>query len=411
MPVTQTSLHSVAAPPSDRFAEIRMHFPGAMAAPYFDTASRGLVPPEAKAAIDAQIDLRIHGTIDKTRMFATIERVRAAYAALIKARPDEIAYTKNVSEGLNIVAHGVSWRAGDNVILCPELEHPSNIYPWLHLKSRFGIDVRNLPARHGRIPVDEMIAAMNPRTRVVTCSLVTFAPGLRTDVQRLAEACAERDVLLLVDAAQGIGIIDVDMERTPIAAMSVSTQKGLLGLYGMGFLYVRKAWAERLEPPFLSRFSVDLGSAHEATGGGDNYALMPGARRFEIGNYNFIAAAAVEPGLNLIAGVTTREIESHVLRVSETMIRSLTELGLPVFASEPGIHRGHIVAIGDAIGSTHDGTDDPLMQSLYRTLSENGVRLTIRRGILRLSLHFYNNDEDIQHLVDIVRSWRAKQAA
>jgi selenocysteine lyase/cysteine desulfurase len=409
--MTQTALHRVPTPPSDRFSQIRSHFPGAMAAPYFDTASRGLVPPEAKAAIDAQIDLRIHGTIDKTRMFATIERVRATYAALIKAQPDEIAYTKNVSEGLNIVAHGVSWRAGDNVILCPELEHPSNIYPWLHLKNRFGIDVRKLPARNGRIPIDEMIAAIDARTRVVTCSLVTFAPGLRTDIQRLAEACAKRDVLLLVDAAQGIGIIDIDMERTPIAAMSVSTQKGLLGLYGMGFLFVRKAWAERLEPPFLSRFSVDLGSAHEATGGSDNYALMPGARRFEVGNYNFIAAAAVEPGLDLIASVTTRAIEDHVLRLSETMIRSLKELGLPVFASEPGIHRGHIVAIGDAIGFTHDGTDDPVMQSLYRTLSDNGVRLTIRRGILRLSLHFYNNEEDMRHLIEIVRSWRSKRAA
>jgi selenocysteine lyase/cysteine desulfurase len=351
------------------------------------------------------------GTIEKARMFETIERVRNRYAGLIRALPDEVAFTKNVSEGLNMVACALPWRAGDNVILCPELEHPSNVYPWLHLKNRAGIEVRGLRARGGKMPVDDMIAAINDRTRVVTCSYVTFAPGLRTDIVRLAEACAKRDVMLLVDGAQGVGILDIDMSRVPIAAMSVSTQKGLMALYGMGFLYVRKEWAERLDPPFLSRFSVDLGAAHEATGGGDNYALMPGARRFEVGNYNFIGAAAVEPGLDIISHAGTAAIEEHVLRLSERMIRGLQEVGLPVFAAERGVHRGHIVAIGNAIGSQHDSTDDPLMQSLYKGLSENGVRLTIRRGILRVSMHLYNNEDDVDGFLDIVRAWRTKQVA
>jgi cysteine desulfurase / selenocysteine lyase len=392
-------------------SSLRSQFPGAGSGLYFDTAARGLAPAAAKAAIDAQVDLHVMGTIEKTAMFDTIERVRKRYAALIRAEPDEIAYTKNVSEGLNMAASALPWRAGDNVVLCPELEHPSNVYPWLHLKNRLGIEVRAVPARNGQMPVDAMIAAINDRTRVVTCSYVTFAPGLRTDIERLAEACAKRDVMLLVDGAQGIGILDIDMSRVPIAAMSVSTQKGLLALYGTGFLYVRREWAERLDPPFLSRFSVDLGSAHEATGGGDNYALMPGARRFEVGNYNFLGAAAVEPGLEIIAQATTKVIEQHVLALTERMIRGLQALGLPVFAAEPGSHRGHIVAIGSAIGAQHDGTDDPVMQSLYQALTENGVRLTIRRGILRVSMHLYNNEDDVDGFLDIVRMWRTKQAA
>lgn len=390
---------------------MRAQFPGATSGIYFDTASRGLAPASARSALDAHIDTHIMGTVEKTRMFDTIERVRSRYAALIRAEPDEVAFTKNVSEGLNMAAMALPWRAGDNVVLCPELEHPSNVYPWLHLKNRAGIEVRAVPSRGGHMPVDAMIAAINDRTRVVTCSYVTFAPGLRTDIERLADVCAKRDVMLLVDGAQGIGILDIDMSRVPIAAMSVSTQKGLMALYGMGFLYVRKEWAERLDPPFLSRFSVDLGSAHEATGGGDNYALMPGARRFEVGNYNYIGATAVEPGLEIIAQATTPAIEQHVLALTERMIRGLQEIGLPVFAAEPGVHRGHIVAIGSAIGAQHDSTDDPTMQSLYKTLSENGVRLTIRRGILRVAMHLYNSDDDVDRFLDIVRSWRGRQAA
>ena len=210
-----------------------------------------------------------------------------------------------------------------------------------------------------------MIKAIDGKTRVVTCSFVTFAPGLRTDIQRLAEHCDARDVLLLIDAAQGVGVLDIDLQRTPISAMSVSTQKGLLALYGMGFLYVRTKWADRLQNVFLSRFSVDLGSAHEATGGSDNYSLMPGARRFEIGNYNFLAAAAVEPGLKIITELTTKAIENHVLALTERMISGLQKIPLPIFAPEPGVHRGHIVAIGDKVGSQHDSTDDPRMQSLF----------------------------------------------
>jgi selenocysteine lyase/cysteine desulfurase len=174
---------------------------------------------------------------------------------------------------------------------------------------------------------------------------------------------------------------------------------------------VRKEWAERLDPPFLSRFSVDLGAAHEATGGGDNYALMPGARRFEVGNYNYMGAAAVDPGLEIINQVTTKAIEHHVMRLSERMIRGLQGIGLPVFAPEPGPHRGHIVAIGNAIGAQHDSTDDPMMQSLYKVLSDNGARLTIRRGILRVSLHLYNTEEDVDRFLDIARTWRNNQAA
>ncbi len=406
--MTQPTREAAAA---DRFAQARTQFPGAANAVYFDTASRGLVPAAAKAAMDEQIDLRIAGTIDKVKMFDTITRVRSKYASLIRAGEDEIAFTKNVSEGLNIVAAGLPWQPGDNAIYCTDLEHPSNIYPWLHMRSRFGIEPRGIPSRNGRIPVDDMIKAIDGKTRAVTCSFVTFAPGLRTDIERLAEVCAKRNICLIVDAAQAIGVLDIDMARLPISAMSVSTQKGLLGLYGMGFLYVRKEWTERIEPPFLSRFSVDLGAAHEATGGSDNYKLMPGARRYEVGNFNFLAAAAVEPGLDIINTLGTRAIEDHVLGLAALLIDGLRKIGLPVFASESGPHRCHIVAIGDAIGGQHDSTDNPRMQSLYRALSDAGAILTIRRGILRLALHLYNNEDDVRRLLDIARGWKSRAAA
>jgi selenocysteine lyase/cysteine desulfurase len=328
--------------------------------------------------------------------------VRGLFARLINAEPDEVAYTKNVSDGINLVAASIDWRAGDNAVLCSALEHPANLYPWLNLQRRRGVEIRDIPSRDGTMPVEAMVNAMDAHTRVVTTSLVTFAPGFRTDIGALGQACRERGALFLVDGAQGIGILHLDMSREPIDVLSVSTQKGLCAEYGMGFLYVRREWAERLSPVFLSRFSVDLGDAHEASAGKE-YRLLPGARRFDVGNYNYLGVIAVEPPLELIGRIGTAAIEPYVCALAQSMARQLIACGVPVIGGGPN---AHIVPIGVEIGTRHDATDDPQMRALYEALTAAGIRLTIRRGMIRASLHLYNNQEDVACLVATAQQWK-----
>src|SRR5215813_12641346 len=106
--------------------DIAAEFPGLAGGPYLDTAARGLLPRSAHAAIEASLDSVLMGKADKDAMFATIERTRERFAGLINARAGEIAITKNISEGLNIIAAALPWQAGDNVVVCRELEHPNN---------------------------------------------------------------------------------------------------------------------------------------------------------------------------------------------------------------------------------------------------------------------------------------------
>ena len=389
------------------WASLRALFPGLQSKTYFDTASRGLLASPSITAINAMLERRLMGTADKAEMFALIERVRALVAQLIHAQsPTEIAYTKNVSEGLNIVASAVDWKRGDKVILCPELEHPSNLYPWLNLAERVGIEIVYIHSHDGFMPVEEMIAAIDDRTKVVTCSFVTFAPGLRSDLQRLAEVCDAREVLLLVDAAQGIGILDLDVSSLPVAAVSFSTQKGLLALYGMGFLYVRKDWAEKLSPVYLSRFSVDLGSGSHEASSSASYGLLPAALRYEVGNYNYIGAAGVEPALEILLKIGMPQVESRVLALNAQIVSGMQALDYPVFASHDGIHRGHMVAIGDALGTEHDATSDQDIQDFYAYLKEHEVGATIRRGLIRLSTHFYNDESDVAKLLTLAKNWK-----
>ena len=384
-------------------AQVRAMYPGALSQTYLDVAGRCLIGTPVREAIERHLDMRMLGG-DKAAMFALVERTRASFAQLVNAHPDEIAYTKNISEGLNIVATAIDWKPGENVVLCADLEHANNVYVWLNLARRFGVEVRAIPMRGGMYPVEEMAAAVDAKTRLVTLCAVSFAPGFRTDLAPLSDACRRHDALFMVDGAQSAGLIDSDVERFGIDALAVSTQKGLLALYGMGFLYVRRRWAERLAPMFLARFGVDLGERGEAALGDFDFKLMPGARRFDLGNYNFIGAAAADAALDLLHRVGIANIEAHNTALAVQLAEGLQALGLPLIGAPRGAQRSQIVMIG-AMGDGHDVADDGRMQSLYEHLSAHGVKLSVRRGALRFSIHVYNDASDIEYVLSLCKAW------
>lgn len=390
-----------------RIEEARSHFPGTSRWTYLDLGGRGLISNEVRAAIDAQLDDHMYNGGNKDFMFQRTRETRELFARLIHAAPEDIAYTKNISDGLNMVAAAFDWKPGDNVIVCADLEHPNNLYPWLNQQRR-GLGVKLIPHRDGHMPVDDMIAAIDAGTRVITTSTVTFSPGFRTDIDRLGRACREHDVLLLVDAAQSAGVVDIDVVKSQVDALSVSTQKGLLGLYGMGFLYVRKEWAERMHPAYLARFGVDLGDAHESEGGDGRYTLMPGAHRFDLGNYNYVAIVAAHASLNFLLNTGVRNIEAHTATLGHSLANGLLDLGLPVCGGRPDSRIVHTVTVGDFGSGSDKYTSNETINGLYQHLVENRVKLSMRRGVMRFSFHVYNNAADVGHVIDLCRGFLRK---
>jgi selenocysteine lyase/cysteine desulfurase len=201
-------------------------------------------------------------------------------------------------------------------------------------------------------------------------------------------------------------VLENDVARLNIDALAASTQKGLLGLYGMGFLYCRREAAEQLQPAHLSRFGVDLGDASEADLGSFEYRLAGGARRFDLGNYNFTAAVNADVTLQYLARFGSPAIERYVLGLSHRLARGLMALGLPVSGGEPGAHLAHIVTVG-TMSKGHDSTSDARMQTLHDHLSAHRVRLSIRRGVLRFSLHLYNTERDVDRVLALAEEWQA----
>ena len=384
---------------------LRELFPGTRDQVYLDVAARGLVPEPVKKAILEYLDECVLGTGDKDLLRQRVDEARAAMATLIGADQDEVAITKNVSEGLNLFAASLPWDSGDNVVLCPQLEHPNNIYLWYNLARRQGIEVRDIPPDSGRMPVTAMVEAMDERTRVVTCPSVSFAPGFITDVPALIKGAQNVGALTLVDAAQSIGALQTDVRTLGVDALTVATQKCLLSMYGFGFLYIRREVAEQLVPVHVARYGIDLGEAHETAFTDGDLSYLPGARRFDLGNYNYLGATAARAALAFIAEIGMENVEHHVRGLGKSLASGLFELGLPIAGGALGSDLAHIVSVGESGGGRHYTTEDEAMNKLYAYLTEHKIKFSIRSGALRFSIGVYNDQADIDQVIEVARKW------
>ena len=383
--------------------KVRARYPVATKSTFLNITSGTPLSNAAKAAVEDLIEAQWNGSGSREQRYALIASARERFARLIRAKSPEIAITKNVTEGLNIVANAVNWKAGDNVVVCTELEHPNNVYIWLALKER-GVQVRAVPARNGAIDTQAMIDAIDARTRILTVSSVTFAPGFRAELAALGRACRKSGALFLVDAVQSCGILELDVESSAIDALATSTSKGLMGIGGLGFLYVRSDWIGRLRPAYIGRYSVERGKGHESEIEGSTYALLPDARRFEAGNYNWPGIAAANASLGELLEIGTARIEPHAVSLAAALADGLESQGLAVTQPPEVVARSHIVTVGKLGAGDTQTTHDPRLNRIAQQLQAGNVKYTIRKGLLRFGFHCFNNQTDVAKVLDIAKA-------
>ncbi|MEX2355462.1 MAG: aminotransferase class V-fold PLP-dependent enzyme [Thermaerobacterales bacterium] len=389
---------------------IRADFPALEKYIYLDVAGRNPLSNRVRRAVDAFLDDRQSGAYTKPDWFERVEQTRRRMARLVGAHTDEIAMTKNTSEGLNAIAAAIEWRPGDNVVVAADLEHPNNLYPWLNLRSQ-GVDVRLVPSRGPAVTAADLEPVVDRRTRVVSLAAVSFATGGRNDLASVSVLCHAFGAMLVVDAVQALGVLDFQVEHLGVDAFAAGTNKGLLGLYGLGVLYCRRSWIERLTPKYLSRNGVFVeGSEDEILGspehvmGNADFTLHNSARRFELGNFNFLGVHGLQAGLEQIADIGVPAIEKHVLRLSERLSLGIQDRGYRLVSPASGSQLSGVVVFQRSRHGDADG-----LHSLAQHLERSKVRFALRRGCIRLSLHFYNNDNDIDQFLEILDNYRAVQ--
>ncbi|HYK53335.1 MAG TPA: aminotransferase class V-fold PLP-dependent enzyme, partial [Candidatus Eremiobacteraceae bacterium] len=262
---------------------------------YCDHAAVGPLPQPTRDAVVAALDAQTgDGCVGILDIESRLEAVRSEVADAIGATADEIAFMRSTSDGALLIANGLDWHEGDEVILSDN-EFGANAYPWINLHD---IGVRPLLVRapSERLTVDTLDRMASDRTRVVTVSYVGFSDGYRHDLTALGAWCKARDVIFAVDAIQGFGHLPVDVSACDIDVCYFGVAKWLLSPQGLSVVYVRRDLAERLRPALCSWRSVRESMRFL------DYAqpLLPGARRFDGATVNYPGAIGFAESLRLI---------------------------------------------------------------------------------------------------------------
>jgi cysteine desulfurase / selenocysteine lyase len=388
---------------ADADALIRREF-AALATPYVDVAARGPLPASAKQAAEAILTAQLTGIVPKAEWLNLVETTRSLAAPLIGASADEVAFTKNVSEGLNIVGAGLSLSPGDRIIVAPSAEHPNNVFPWLWAAQERSAEVVAVSPGPNEGLEQALINRIDSRTKLVAVTAVDFATGRRTDLAAIGTACRTVGAFLLVDAAQSSGVLVQDMEKLPVDGWATAAQKGLLAPYGLGLLYVRRDWVDRIRPVALARFSVEVDADHEAAGAEDGWRLRDGARRYEIGNYNYIGLAALRASLDLLLQIGPANVERRSVAASEQLRSALSGLDIPILPVSEG-YRSHILAIAEHQGAGHDRSEVGWLNALSAALTRDGIAHSVRRGAVRLSTHMHLLPDSVTRIIDTIGTW------
>lgn len=316
------------------------------------------------------------------------EKVRADVASFIGAQPEEVVLTQSCSDGIALVAAGLSWHPGDEVIIS-DLEHISGLLPWYDLARRKGVIVRSVPLREGHLFAEDVVAAMSERTKLICMSHVAYNTGARLPVQEVAEIARERGVLVLVDGAQGPGQIDVDVKALGCHFYACAGQKWMLGPDGTGALYVADDALDMLTPTHLGWASI----LHDGSPA-DQFTWKPGAARLEVAGKHVPSLASLAASLDSLRAVGMVEIEDRIHR--------LVQYARPRMAEVPGlafITPEDVTTWSGLIVFTVDGpTPDDAVTDLWQR--HRIVCRTIPQfGALRISIHAYNTEEELDTLV------------
>jgi cysteine desulfurase / selenocysteine lyase len=355
---------------------------------YLNHAALSPPPAQTIEAVTAQMrDVAENGTLHYRNWMAVKERARELAAAMIGARPHQMAFMRNTSDALSTVANGLNWRAGENIVTFRR-EFPSNVYPWLRLRSSQNIEVRFCEERDGRVPLDELIALIDKRTRVVAISHVQYGSGYQSDLERIGRAARLHDALLVVDVIQSMGAQPIDVEAQLIDAAAGACHKWLLTPEGVGLLYLSDRARERIEPTLVGWMSVpdpeDYGNFEQG--------WKPGALCWETGTAPMALIHGLEASLSLLRETGIELITAHLHELTDYLCERLQKLDYKVASSRLKGEKSQIVSVEPG------GQWTPM--ALYHHLRKQNIIVAPRGTRLRISPHLYNTRDEIDALVE-----------
>ncbi|KRT65875.1 MAG: class V aminotransferase [Candidatus Dadabacteria bacterium CSP1-2] len=369
------------------FEIYRDEFPVTKDYVYLDHAGVAPVSLRGKRAVEKFLsEATESGMFNYKQWMDRVEEVRRSCAILTGAEPEEIAFVKNTSQGISIVAEGLDWKEGDNLLIC-EKDFPSNIYPWLNLK-RKGVEIRVVPSQNERILLEDIELLIDSRTKLLTVSSVNFSSGFKIDLEVVGRLCKGKGILFFVDAIQSLGVIPMDVNEFKIDFLAADGHKWLLSPEGTGIFYCRKELALRINPPLIGWKSIINESDYDHV----DFRLKTNALRFEEGSLNVMGIYALGAAIDLLVEVGIDRIQARVIELGDLIIREAEKRDFQVRTPKSKEERGGIISI--------IGNFDPI--KVKDKLKEEGILVNVRGGAIRISPHFYNTEYEVLRLFNAI---------
>lgn len=236
---------------------IRDLFPAALNSTYLNSAAMAPMPTITVDAVRSQLeDVSRNGSANLNKWFATKGRVRHLLASMLGGKAEDIAFTRNTSDGLCAVAAGMKWKAGDNIVTFAN-EFPANFYAWAKLRDEHGVELRYCQERESRIDTNDLCSLIDGRTKLVTISAVQYCSGFRIDLERIGRAARAHDALLVADIIQAFGVLPCDLPAHYVDIAAGAGYKWLCAPEGSGIFYLSERARERVKPVSRGWTSVE----------------------------------------------------------------------------------------------------------------------------------------------------------
>ena len=352
---------------------------------YFNHAAVGPISTLVKSKLDEYLLQRSETVVEN--YFETIPQVKSAkekIARLVNSDVNSIGWTDNVSNAMNIIAQGLDWKYGDQIIL-NDIEFPANVYPFLNLKN-IGVEIFFAKSENWKVDLPEIEKLVTSKTRLISISMVQFLSGYRADIKAIGDFCKSKNIIFCVDGIQAAGNVNINLRNYSVDFFAGGTQKWLMGLQGLSYFYISKNLFDKIIPKNIGWTSVK-NAWHFLDYKLD---LLDNADRFQNGTNSRIAMIAIDESLNLFEQIGYTQIENKILENSTYFIQKLTDNGL-----NPILKNIEMKNIAGIVSLKIDNTEN-----IMRNLKERKIACSLREGLIRFSPHFYNTKDEINYVVD-----------
>ncbi|MHA1482265.1 MAG: aminotransferase class V-fold PLP-dependent enzyme [Candidatus Heimdallarchaeaceae archaeon] len=321
--------------------------------------------------------------------------VKSQFAQLINATAEEIVFTPDVTHGTKLAVNMLEYDKRSNIV-CYWNDYPGQVYQALYLKEKRNVEYRPVPDKKNEILIEGFADRIDENTKIVLLSHVQWLSGYKSDVKEIAKIAHENGAYILVDSIQSTGALANDVKKWDVDFLTCGVTKWLLGPSHKGLFYIKKKLIDDIYPPFAGYHGTDIGSRDEPYWNVNKLEFLPSADKFMDTNPGNLLYFVANAGMKILLDYGADKIEARIMQLTSYLIEKLDQLkNIEFITSRNNENRSGIVNV-----RIQNNVE------IVKKLKEKKIIVSSRYGGIRISPHFYNTEEDIDKLIELLQQYQ-----